>query len=181
MLERFWLWSDCKFVYEVWRCMPVRVWCLVHVRVITFDHDYIHIYGTWLERYRCTWLWDIGKNYRLDIVTGCKLIWQRKQSVWISKKVKHYPFEGVRRPQYRKFVYIRRLQYRQGTYIHEMQHIQVAYLLVYGWYMMTSSTIWLYTIGTGWLQVVGTYWYSFIVVYIIVTMWQWFHHLKLIF
>jgi hypothetical protein len=36
-------------------------------------------------------------------------------------------------------------------------------------------------IGTGWLQVVGTYWYRFTVVYLTGTMWQWFHHLTLIF
>jgi hypothetical protein len=86
MVEGFWLWRDSKVVCEVWGCILVRVWCLVHVRVITLVHDSINMYGTWIERYICTWLrrmYDdvcIGDNYNLDTIIGSSLIWQMKQS-----------------------------------------------------------------------------------------------------
>jgi hypothetical protein len=44
------------------------------------------------------------------------------------------------------------------------------------WYQMSIGTGWLNESGTGWLQVVGTDWYRFTLVYLIVTVWQWFHH-----
>ena len=89
MVEGFWLWCVGKVIGVVWGCISVRVWCLVHVRVITLDHGCIHMYGTWLERYKCTWLRDmyddvcIGNNYKLDTMAGYMLMWQRKESVWV--------------------------------------------------------------------------------------------------
>jgi hypothetical protein len=47
--------------------------------------------------------------------------------------------------------------------------------------MMSTGTGWLQVNGIGWLEVDGIDWYKFTVIYLIVTVLQWFHHLTLIF
>jgi hypothetical protein len=90
--------------------------------------------------------------------------------------------------QYRKVAYIHGLQYRKGKYIQKLQHKQVVYLLDFDWYRLSTCTSWLQDSGTCQLQdsgtcqleVVGTDWYRFVVVYLTMIVWHWFHHLTYI-
>ena len=90
---------NCEVVDVLRDCISVRVWCLVHVRVIILVHYYTYLDGTWLERYRCTWLRDlyedvcIGNNYSLDIVACCRLMWQRKKRVKNFQERENHSFQ----------------------------------------------------------------------------------------
>ena len=118
MVEGFLLWCVVEFVRVFWGFISVRVWCLFHVRVIKLDHDCIHMYDTWLEIHRCTWLRNmyddvcIGHSYILDTVIGYGLMWYRQQSVWVSRKVKTLAFWRCTQVERGHVSYICKIHYK---------------------------------------------------------------------